>query len=156
MIFDNLKNAHNYFNLSQEIKTGLEFLMNTNLKTLPCGIHEISGDKIFIIIQEYETKSNFIFEAHRKFIDIQFIISDKEKLGFCEISNCKESQGYNPERDIEFFNQTDCKKDANFIIAREGDFLIFFPHDAHCPSLQPSKLSNPNYVKKAVVKIAIS
>lgn len=152
MIFDNQKNAQIYFSLCPKIQKGLEFLLQKNLKILPVGKYEISGDEIFALVQEYETKESAKFEAHRKFIDIQFIIDGAETLGVCEISNCNQSTGYDEVRDLEFFNSYN-EFAANFFTANEGDFAIFFPNDAHMPALS---VKNKSKVKKVVVKVAFN
>ena len=149
MIFDNIKNAKNYYGLSPYIRAALEFLSQDNLEDLEVGKYRIVDDKVFALVQEYQTKENVVFEAHKKFIDIQFIIKGAERLGFCDIANCEFSSGYDKLKDIEFFNSF---KHANFINLIENNFMIFFPTDAHAPSLNIN-FSTP--VKKIVVKVAI-
>ena len=149
MIFDNIKNAKQYFKLSPNVRAGLEFLMQGNLSDLKCGKYTIVEDKVFAIVQEYQTKENIVFEAHKKFIDIQYIAKGAERLGFCDVSNCKLSSGYDKSKDIEFFNSF---QHANFINLIEGNFMIFYPNDAHAPSLS---IKEPEAVKKIVVKVAV-
>ena len=75
MIFDNIKNASKYYNLDEKIKTGLLFLQNNDLKSMQLGKHIINDD-IYINIEQYFPKpiENCKFEAHKKYIDIQYII----------------------------------------------------------------------------------
>ena len=75
MIFDNIKNAETYFNLDEKIKKGLEFILNNDLTTFENGKYEIDGDKVTANIQEYDTKAEGLFEAHKNYIDIQYVIS---------------------------------------------------------------------------------
>lgn len=151
MIFDNIKNAQTYFPLCVKICAGLDFLQKKNLKTLPVGKYEILDGEIYALVQEYETKECAQFEAHKKFIDIQYIVEGSETLGVCEISNCGQSLGYDEARDLEFFNSYN-EQCANFFTANEGDFAIFFPEDAHMPALS---VKNKSKVKKVVVKVAL-
>ena len=81
MIFDNIKNAKTYFNLDEKIKKGLEFIINNDLNSFKNGKYEIDGEKITANIQEYDTKNEGLFEAHRKYIDIQYMIKGSEKQG---------------------------------------------------------------------------
>lgn len=151
MIFDNIKNAQTYFKLGANFKKAFEFLQNADM--MPLGRVEIEGDNIWANIQEYQTKlpQEGRLEAHRKYIDIQFIIKGEEKLGCLNIAQTLEDTPYNTEDDVEFLKAKE-GEDINFIKAKEGDFLIFFGHDAHMPCICADV---PKYLKKAVVKIRV-
>lgn len=148
MIKDNLLNAKIYYNLSQNIQEGLQWLVNTDLKNLSDGRYEVDGEKIFASIQTYETKEDAKYEAHRKYIDIQYLVSGTEQIGVTDIKNCNTCIEYNLEKDIEFF---DMNKDELFIKLESCDFLILYPHDAHKPSISVNK--EKSLVKKVVVKV---
>ena len=138
MIKDNLKNAESYHKLGEGFKKGFEFLKNTDMKNLENGKYQIEGDDIFVSVQDYTTKpqEQGKFEAHKKYADIQFIIKGEEKLGFGDEKN-----------DIIFL-----EGDGDFVNAKEGDFVIFMPEDAHMPCIAQNE---PSYVKKAVVKVLL-
>ena len=53
------------------------------------------------------------------------------------------------ENDIVFFQE---KEPIEFVHAKEGDFVIFMPQDAHMPCIADNV---PEYVKKAVVKVLL-
>lgn len=151
MIKDSLKYTKNYCNLSQKIKLGLEYLSNNNLKDVENGKYNIDGEDVFINIQDYYTKpqNQGKWEAHRKYIDIQFMISGYEKVGVGPIDDFIKSETYNELKDLEFF-QTD--KALQFVEIKENDFLILFPNDVHMPQIS---IKESSYVKKAVLKIAV-
>ena len=151
MIKNSLKYIKNYLNLSDKIRCGLEYLMQNNLKLLENGRYDISGDDIYVNIQDYNTKpkENGLWEAHRKYIDIQYIIEGSEYIGTGEIENFVTEETYNAERDVEFL-KTD--KPQDFIRMDEGDFMILYPQDVHMPQIS---FENPVYVKKAVIKISV-
>ncbi len=149
MIKDCLKNAEIYYNISDKLKLGFEWLKSTDLKSAKPNKYYIDGDKIYANVQEYQTKTESKYEAHRKYIDIQYMIKGEELIGVCDKSDCKTCTAYNDSNDIEFF---DCKKEDTWQKLREGDFLVLFPNDAHKPSIC---ISSPNIVKKVVVKISM-
>ena len=149
MIKDSLKNANTYFNLSENLKKGLEWLINNNMAEISCGKHVIDGDAVYASVQEYETKLNAKYEAHRKYIDIQYMISGKELVGVLDIAKCKTCDAYDENSDLEFL-ETSVKDE--FQNLREGEFLILYPHDAHKPSIADGEKT---IVKKVVVKVAI-
>ena len=148
MIVDKLKNSNNYYGLSEGISKGFKYLEETNLLDLDCGIYEIDGKNIFVSIDEYLGKNidDCLWEGHKKYIDIQYIISGEEKFGYLSNDNLDITVNYDEEKDIYFG-----KGEGQFLTLKEGEFIIFTPSDAHMPSL----MVNENLVKKAVVKVSI-
>ena len=149
MIKDKLKNAKIYYTLSENLKKGLQWLENTSLEQLTDGKYEIDGDIIYASVQTYVTKSEANYESHRKYIDIQYLIRGKEKVGVTDIGNCTTCIEYDNERDLEFYN-INCREE--YIELTESTFAIFYPHDAHKPSIT---IDTPTTVKKIVVKVAV-
>ena len=150
MIKDKLKNAKTYYNLSQNLRKGLEWLEKTDLKKLKDGKYDIDSNNVYASVQTYETKIDASYEAHRKYIDIQYVIEGKEFIGITAIENCQTCIKYDEERDLEFFN---CLKEDEYQNLREGEFVILYPHDAHKPSIDYEGIKSQ--VKKVVVKVAL-
>ena len=150
MIADIIENAQDYYKLGENFQKGFEFLKNTDLKKLENGKYEIEGDNVFVSVQDYQTKPELEgkFEAHKKYADIQFIISGEEKIGYTNIRNCTPTTFYDDTNDIVFLEGK-----GDFITAHENSFLIFMPQDAHMPCIS---IDDSKYVKKAVVKVKIS
>ena len=149
MIKDTLKNSKIYYNLSDNLKKGFEWLVKTDLKNISDGKYEIDGQKVYASVQTHETKLDAKYESHRNYIDIQYIISGNEKIGVTDLDNCSTCTAYDPERDLEFY---DINSQEEYIELSQGQFAVFYPHDAHKPSIAIMK---PSIVKKVVVKIAI-
>lgn len=147
MIKDKLVYADTYYGISENLKIGLEWLKNADFKNINDGKYVINDD-LYVNIQTYETKDTALFEAHRKYIDIQYIISGEEKIGISDYNMCSTLEEYNKEKDIEFLSANS----DNYEILRDGEFVILFPHDAHQPSLDNNKKRT---VRKAVVKVGI-
>ena len=149
MIKDQLKNAKNYYNLSENLRKGFDWLEKNDLENLPDGKYEIDGNNIYASIQTYETKEDANYEAHREYIDIQYMINGSEKIGVTDLGNCTTCIEYDTERDLEFFT-INCNEE--YLELLEGQFMVFFPTDAHKPSIS---LNKKDLVKKVVVKVAI-
>lgn len=147
MIKDRIENSKNYYSLSKEIKTGFEWIINNDLISMEDGKYEIS-DKIYANIQSYETKEDALFEAHRKYIDIQYMIQGAEKCGLCNYAETNSVVDYDNNKDIEFLNSKFCE----YYTLKEGEFFVFYPQDAHKPALCNG---NKDFVKKVVVKVMI-
>lgn len=149
MIKDKLKNAKTYYNLSDNLKKGLEWLERTDLEIIPDGKYEINGQKVYASVQTYETKTDAKYESHRNYIDIQYMIKGSEKIGVTDLNNCTTCIKYDSERDLEFYD-INCTEE--YLELSESQFLIFYPNDAHKPSIAIDK---PSIVKKVVVKVAV-
>ena len=146
MIFDTLKNKELYYPCHKGFKPAFEFIEKAIKEDLPLGKYEIEGTDVFANIQEYEPCENKgVFEGHRTYIDIQFIVSGNEYMECAEISDCTSVKPYAP--DCELFHA-----EGNIVKLECGanSFAIFFPNDIH----NPGKILNENEnVKKIVVKV---
>lgn len=151
MIKDNLEYAETYYGISDNLKNGFEWLKSQDLENLEPRKYIIDGKILYANLQEYKTKKDAKYEAHKKYIDIQYMIKGEERVGVNDIKNCKTAIPYDKEADIEFL---DCEKKDEYLILNRGEFLILFPNDAHKPSINPENKPN-NIVKKIVVKVAI-
>lgn len=149
MIKDKLENSHIYYPISEALKLGFEWLKSQDLENIEPKKYVIDGEKVWANVQEYETKEDAKYETHRKYIDIQYMIKGKEFVGVTDKSNCTTCDAYNPETDLEFM---DINVKENYQVLNEGDFLVFFPTDAHKPSINPDEKLK---VKKVIVKAAI-
>lgn len=76
MVTDVLQNAHLYQTLNPLFTTAFKFLLKKDFFTVENGKYQIDGDNIFAIINEYETKdkNECEVEAHKKHIDIQYVV----------------------------------------------------------------------------------
>jgi len=146
MIIDKIENAKLYYNLGMRIKKALDYTRQTDLKNLQPGKYEIEGDNIFALISEYETKteSEGKLEAHRKYIDVQYVIEGEELMGYAPLGNQQILEPYKEENDIVFYNG-----EKSFTKVTAGMFAIFFPTDVHMPGICVEKMSA---VKKLVIK----
>ena len=150
MIKDKLTDSNKYNDLSLNINKGLSWLKETDLINISDGKYYIDGEKLYANVQTYETKSDAYYEAHREYIDIQYIVKGKEYIGVVPYNTCKTVEEYDSNRDIEFLT---CKKELPYQTLNEGEFLILYPEDAHKPSIMIEKKQT---VKKVVVKVGVN
>lgn len=141
----------NFCNLSDRLKIALEYLEKTDLKNKPDGKYDILKDEIYINVQEYETKEeqDCKWEAHKQYIDIQYMISGSEKIGVADIHNFENVIPYDKERDVEFLKTNN---ETETITLNENDFIILYPFDVHRPQMKNKLVL---HVKKAVVKVLV-
>jgi len=150
MIIDKIENSLLYQGLGERISKAFEYIIKTDLKNLKPGRYEIDGENIFALISEYKTKreEEGKLEAHRKYIDVQYVISGEELMGYAPLSSQQILEPYKEENDIIFF-----KGEKLFTKVSSGMFAIFFPEDVHMPGISTGKISD---VKKLVIKVRIN
>lgn len=156
MLKDNIKNAYKYYSLSDRFEIGLKYLQSTDFSSVENGTYKLLGDEVFANVQDYNTKSldNAKFEAHRKYADIQFIVSGSERIGVDKVNNFAKSTEYSSSDDIEFLSENSSQSKCSFCTVKSDDFVILMPDDAHMPSVSPSD-SLSSHVKKVVVKVLV-
>lgn len=143
--------AVSYFRNKSRWEKAFKFLAGSDLKKLEIRRYDIDGDNLFATVSEYLTKNEETtdFEAHRKYIDIQYVISGKEIMNVAPlIKACEEVTPYDGTKDIEFLKVLTMQKYA----ATQQNFFIFFPSDAHRPGIK----ENVNaLVRKIVIKVKV-
>ena len=147
MIIDNIKNCDIYTQNNENLKKGFDFIKSYLNNPVEVGRYEIDGDNVYAIVQEYETKAPGKFEAHKKYTDIQFLVSGKELIGYANINSLVPHTEYDAEKDFMLFDGNKCTTE---LILEDGMFAVFFPEDGHMPGCFTE---NPENVIKIVVKV---
>lgn len=143
--------ARLYFENPERWDKAFQFLSDQNLAELEKGRHELEGADLFVNVDEYVTRNeeDVLFEAHKKYADIQVLVAGEEKIGVLPLEKTTVTIPYDEEKDIMFLT-ADGK---NYRIAKPGKFFLLFPEDAHRPTVKSSENSP---VKKIVMKVRIN
>ena len=106
---------------------------------------------IYVSVESYSTKSfsDGLFEAHRKYIDVQVVLSGEEKIGWHPVDGLIPETEYDEKKDIVFYQMT---APYGWTRLEPGIFAVYFPADAHLPQIQAVQSLE---VKKAVVKVPV-
>lgn len=103
----------------------------------------------FANAEEYETKLTSRFEAHRKMVDVQIVVSGTEMIHFAPITDeFQVEQEYDPQKDIMFMKGE--VKDT--VLLRAGEACVIGPELAHMPGMA---VNGSSHVKKIVLKIPV-
>jgi YhcH/YjgK/YiaL family protein len=143
--------ARLYYENPERWDKAFQFLNGHNLADMEKGRYELEGADLFAIIDEYITRNeeDVLFEAHKKYADIQVLISGTEIIGVLPLKSTTVTVPYDKEKDIMFLTA----KEENYRIAEPGKFFLFFPEDAHRPTVKSTE-NIP--VRKIVVKVRIN
>ncbi|MDD6214934.1 MAG: YhcH/YjgK/YiaL family protein [Firmicutes bacterium] len=150
MIIDTLNNCNKYEALHPGFKDAFDAIKKIMSSEFISGQIDICGKDIYASLQEYNTNisDDFKFEAHNKYIDIQFLLEGSEiimvgKRDKMQLSNC-----YDEEKDIMFYIKN---KNTTLAYLEQQSFAIIFPDEPHAPGISSS--GKPDMVKKIVVKV---
>lgn len=151
MIVTNINHIEHQLPMTALFKKAVDFLRRPDIQSMADGRVDIDGKNVFALISRYETIKTDIpkFEYHRKYIDIQYIVSGAETIGWIPAERMAVTQAYDVEKDICF--GTAPNKEITLIHLQAGNLAVFFPEDAHAPKLAAGS-SSP--VFKIVVKVA--
>jgi YhcH/YjgK/YiaL family protein len=151
VIFDQLIHADAYRHLGERFAAAFDYLRSSDFTHIPDDRYEIIGSDGYAIVQSYDSKpmAKGRWEAHRKFADIQYIVTGRERMGVTLIEQVKVQQRYDAGKDLEFFTG-----EGQFFIVEQGSFAVFFPQDVHMPALAVDD-ELPEHVKKVVVKVPL-
>lgn len=146
MIIDHIDNGPLYYCLGARIEAGLRFLKTADLNSLPLGKNAIRGDELYAMAFEYMTKDHAEckWEAHRRYIDIQYVVEGTESVGWQCLAGMEPISAYDDKNDAVFLRGS-----GNHLLLQPGYFIVFMPHDAHRGGLM---IKQPAKVRKVVVK----
>jgi YhcH/YjgK/YiaL family protein len=149
MIIDRLANQSPLYQLPPRLARALDYLRNTDLRSVATGRHDLDGDALFALVQDYTTRGpqECVWEAHRRYIDVQFVAAGVERIGYAVLSEMRERDAYDAARDVTFFEPGN-----DFVLLRAGMFAILGPEDVHSPG---HIAGSPVHVRKVVVKAGV-
>lgn len=148
MIIDSLENAARIESLHPLFKRVFDYLRSVDLSLIEEGKFYLqNGDVIFSTATiPGKEKCRVALETHHKYIDIQLPINTTEIYGWRPLSELsKLSSPYDIDRDITFFED----RPSVFFAVDPGNFVVFFPEDAHAPGI------GNRDIKKIVIKVKV-
>lgn len=156
MIHDSLgRSAEKYYALHPLFGQAFEYLAaNLGQMTDPAfdGKHIIQAEDLFVMVGDHALKrpEDARLEVHDKYIDLQVVLGGSESFGWAQRAACTQPKGeMDAAKDILFYDDLP----TSVATALSGEFVIFFPEDAHAPLIRPEGVSGG--VRKAIFKIKV-
>lgn len=132
------------------ILPGLEEAMNLveGLKSMAPATYPLSGGGR-VMVQQGTTlpAEGGECEAHRKFLDLQYIVKGQEVVGWAPLETLTPTIPFSEEKDIGMYTGK-----CDFLRIGEGYCYVVFPEDAHMPGRH---LKAPNDFQKIVIKLKV-
>jgi YhcH/YjgK/YiaL family protein len=152
VIVTDLEQRDHQIPLTPFLQKALDFLRRKDIRSLPDGRTDIDGDRVFALVQRYETAATDApkFEYHGKYIDVQFIASGEEVISWAPAGMMTITEVYDADKDICFGTVAAGKWTP--VRLEAGQLMVLWPEDAHAPK---GAAGRPSKVMKIVIKVAI-
>ncbi|MBF0558290.1 MAG: YhcH/YjgK/YiaL family protein [Nitrospirae bacterium] len=153
MVVTDLNHVEQQVLMTPGLKKAFDFLRRMDVQRLTEGKVGIDGENVFAIVQRYETISSDIvkFECHKKYIDVQYVVSGEEIIGWAPAEQMTIKGNYDPDKDICF--GTVARELMTPVYLAAGQLAALFPEDGHAPRLAAHA---PSSVLKIVIKVSVS
>ena len=137
--------------LSDRIQEGLQIIEGLDLENIALGKYVVN-ENFYYVVQEYETKdvSEARYEAHKQYVDIQYMVAGKEAIGIAPTAELAVEQEYDVETDAMFLEAP--KQSAQAVLSA-GGYVILYPQDVHRPGVKVGE--KPAKVRKVVGKVRV-
>lgn len=126
---------------------------NTRIQSMAAGeVEKIElADGVFAMEQVYLSKPRYArYESHRRYTDIQVIITGEELMEVADVSRLAVEEPYVEERDVIVYGDY---AGASVLRFQAGDAAVYRPEDGHMPNLRVG--AQGSLVRKVVVKIPV-
>lgn len=149
MIVDSL-NSPSASQFGDKLNAALNLLRSLSPST-PDGRIEIDGQAMFANVSSGKTRprSACCFEAHGKYIDVQYLLSGEEIIEHYTRDDLAVTQPFDADKDCVLYAPP--PKTFHQVRLTPGTFCVFYPGEPHMPGVQAG--NSPADVKKVVVKI---
>jgi YhcH/YjgK/YiaL family protein len=126
----------------------LDYLCNTDVAALEPGQYPIDETMhARVLTYPSRTPDKGVWEAHRQFLDLQYIVEGVERIRYAPTSRLTPGD-YDAAKDFWRF-----EGEGDAVTVPAGSFMLLWPTDGHMPCLM---VDQPAPVKKVVVKIAVA
>jgi biofilm protein TabA len=123
------------------------FMKRNDLVNMPKGKYNIDSPFVYATITDDPSKDfdKTNWESHRRYIDLQYIVTGEELIGLNPVAQATVTRPYDEKRDVANYSA-----EGQLLHSVPGTFFLFFPSDAHRPNITPG---GNKTVKKLVIKI---
>lgn len=145
---DKLEFARQYSANPARWDKAFAWLKTTDFSTLGAGRYPIDGTDVYAVITVGPGKSpdTTLWESHRNYEDIHYVISGKELLGIVPLAEATVIQVYDSAKDLAHYSAK-----GKYYVETPGTFYIVTTKEAHRPGLKADGYDGD--IKKLYIKI---
>lgn len=147
MIVAKLKDAPAYRGIHERLDRALALLTPEFLASVTAEPTELEGKALYCFRCDYDTVpfEETFFEAHRKYLDIQLLLSGRERVDIADPATLEETEQHDDFRGLR-------GEAEQSVLLQPGRFLVVFPGDAHRLKIA---VNGPEAVSKVVFKVLV-
>ena len=122
---------------------------------MPAGRVSLDGERLYVGLDRYDARpaTACVLESHRRYIDVQLLLSGTEIIRVYDTSRLTVAQAYDAKRDVAFYEAGEDKSPvAAEVVMTPGRACMLFLEDAHMPGVAVAGASSG--VVKVVFKVA--
>lgn len=114
----------------KKVNDAVSYLKGLFVSEVDVGKKQIVDDNFFYYVQSYQTKpeSECNLESHRKYVEIQMIISGEEAMDIADVSRLTVKEKYDEEKDVMFWKVPQIMARTTL---KTGDCIVLYPENAH-------------------------
>lgn len=135
------------------ILRAIDYIRARDFTKIDDGRYQIEGDDMYATVTRYMSRpaSECRPETHRKYVDLLYLVSGEEYLGWCPMNpDLKVTSPYDEAADVEFYEKL--VPESSFVLS-EGSVVVLFPKDVHQPYIMIGDTPSP--ITKVIVKISV-
>lgn len=138
--------------IQNRVNDAVKFLKQLNVSEADEGKRVDVNENFHYSIQSYDTKpeEQCKLESHRKYIDIQIMVSGKESMDLVDISRLSIKEQYDDSMDVMFWNIPNRMSKTTLVA---GDCIVLYPETAHRGA---QNLDGTERVLKIVGKVKVN
>lgn len=141
------------YEVNKRVDFAVNYLKDLAISEADAGRKVVVNENFFYTVQSYVTKSEAEckLESHRKYVDIQIIVTGEELMDLADVSRLTVQEPYHPEKDVMTWNIP--QRMARTTL-KPGDCIVLYPENAHRGAIAKGDVSQE--VIKIVGKVSIS
>ncbi len=152
MFFSRLNDTNLKGVYPKAVQKAFDFLHKVDIMSLTPGRHPIDGDLMYANVMDVTTRAyeGSHPEVHRNYVDLMYWPEGAERIGVAPYLGDEKVIESNETNDYALLEDV---ADENILLATKGCIAVFFPWDAHRPSLMVG--DTPTTFRKVVIKISM-
>jgi biofilm protein TabA len=133
----------------RRLEIAFRFLEKTDLETVSVGKHLIHGERVYALVDKSPSlpPESVQFEAHRKYIDVHYLLTGQAMTGFAPVEKLRARGPYEENTDSDSYSIPKKYFELKMV---PGKFAVFFPGAGHMPWCH---LNGPHDLHRVVVKV---
>lgn len=137
--------------IKNRVQLAVKYLKGLEVSEADSGKRIVVDDNFYYSIQSYDTKpaEECRLESHRKYVDIQIVVSGEESIDLVDMSRLSLQEGYSEEKDMMFWNAPTVMSKTTL---HSGDCIVLYPETAHRGA---QNLAGTKHVLKIVGKVRL-